>query len=289
LLAKCSAILGLLTLLGGTYFFGIRPGQLTWGATAQELAQPLPGDNLVRDPTFCATRAVTIAARPEDIWPWIVQIGWNRAGFYGDDLIENLGSSRGIRSATAILPELQGLAAGDRVYMSTVAYLVVQSMTRNRFFTWAADVRYPSGSYTWALFPIDRNHTRVLFRIRFHHHWLEPKLAALDLFTEFAGHVAVRRMLLGLRDRTEGRPIQSLAIQGFEITMWSFAIVEFLLAVTLIFFRHRWRRAWITALLAALVLLFALYARQPIWIGAALQLPVLAAIVWAWRADANVA
>ena len=47
----------------------------------------MPGDDLVSSPTFCATRAITIHARPEDVWPWLVQMGYNRAGSYSYDLI----------------------------------------------------------------------------------------------------------------------------------------------------------------------------------------------------------
>ena len=65
----------------------------------------MPGDDLVANPTFVATRAITIRGRPEDIWPWIAQMGFDRAGYYGYDLIENIGSKTGIRSAESIVPE----------------------------------------------------------------------------------------------------------------------------------------------------------------------------------------
>jgi hypothetical protein len=80
-----------------------------------------------------------------------VQIGYGRAGFYGYDLIENLGSPRGIRSARRIVPELQRLAAGDRVYMSAIAYLVAHSMAPNKFLIWAGDENPPGGAFTFAL------------------------------------------------------------------------------------------------------------------------------------------
>jgi hypothetical protein len=69
----------------------VRPWQLTWGATAEEVSRSLPGDDLVARPTFNATRAITIAAPPERIWPWLVQTGLTRAGWYSYDLLDNLG------------------------------------------------------------------------------------------------------------------------------------------------------------------------------------------------------
>jgi hypothetical protein len=282
--AKSLAVIALFVLQSGVYYFAIRPEQLRWGATPEELARPLPGDDLVRTPTFWATRAVTIAGRPEDIWPWIVQIGYDRAGFYGCDLIENVGSKRGIRSARQIVPELQRLGVGDRVYMSRIAYLIVYSMAPHRLLIWAGAENPPGGAFTWALFPVDQNHTRLVMRIRFHHHWTDQRIL-LDLFTEFADHVAVPKMLLGIRDRVEGRRIQPLAMQAAEITVWMAAFLEFLVPVVLIMVRRQWWRAWTSALLAASALLFVLYARAPIWTGALLQVPIVASIVWAWKAD----
>ena len=92
----------------------LRPWQLTWGATAGEVSRSLPGDDLIPRPTFNATRAITIAAPPEEIWPWLVQVGLTRAGWYSYDILDNLGR----RSATRIIPELQDLAPGDIIPMS---------------------------------------------------------------------------------------------------------------------------------------------------------------------------
>ena len=280
---KSLAVLALLALLIGVYYFAIRPGQLHWGATPEELAQPLPGDDLVAAPALRATRAVTIAGRPEDIWPWIIQIGYDRAGFYGYDLIENLGSKRGIRSAAKIVPELRRLSVGDKVYMSRIAYLVIHSMTPNRFLVWVGEDP-PHGAFTFALFPADERRTRLVVRTSLRYHWTDSRIL-LDLFTEFGDHVAVPRMLLGIRDRVEGRQIQPLAVQGMEIAVWLAALLEFLLGIVLILVRRQWWRTWITALLAASALLFALYAREPIWTGALLQVPILASMVWARRGN----
>src|SRR6516225_890741 len=73
------AVAVLMALLGSSYFFLIRPAQLRWGATSEEVARPMPEDNIVADPVFDATRAITIRARPEQIWPWLAQMGFGRA------------------------------------------------------------------------------------------------------------------------------------------------------------------------------------------------------------------
>lgn len=96
------------------YIRWFRPWQLTWGATPAEVARALPGDELVPRPTSKATRAITIRATPSEIWPWLVQVGLTRAGWYRYDLLDNLGR----RCATRIIPELQRLEVGDVVPMS---------------------------------------------------------------------------------------------------------------------------------------------------------------------------
>jgi hypothetical protein len=63
------------------YVAFIRPRQMHWGATEEEISQALPYDDLVPNPTWNSTRAITVEATPEQIWPWLVQVGWGRAGY----------------------------------------------------------------------------------------------------------------------------------------------------------------------------------------------------------------
>ena len=66
-----------------------RRWHLHWGAIDAEVAAAMPGDELVPEPSFSATWAITIQAPPELVWPWIVQLGTGRAGFYSYDLFDN--------------------------------------------------------------------------------------------------------------------------------------------------------------------------------------------------------
>ena len=268
------AVMVLPCLLYAIYLFAIRPAALCWGATAVEVARSMPGDDLVPSPSFCATRAITIHGRPEDIWPWLVQIGYGRAGFYGYDLIENLGSGTGIRSSESILPDLQDPKPGETLTISAVASLVFESIQPDHYLIWRGAANPIDSSFVWGLYPIDASHTRVISRIRLRYHWRDRRLA-LDLFTEFADHVAVPKILLGLKGRVEGRIAQSLAGEAFEIAVWILAFAEFVAAVVLVLRRHRWWRAWLLGLGAALSLLFTLYGHAPEWIGVALVCVVL--------------
>ena len=278
LLVRLFSIIGLFAGVLVVYVFGLRPLLLRRGATPEELARAMPGDGLVVNPTFCATRAITIRGRPEDIWPWIAQMGYNRAGFYGYDLIENLGSRRGIRSADRILPELQRPAAGDRVYMSRIAYLSFDSVVPNRYLIWKGSDCPADSVFTWAIYPMDANHARLVSRIRIRYHWRDRRIL-LDLFTEFADPVAVPTILEGIKARTEGREPELVRVQAVEIAVWALALLELFAAVACVFRWRAWWKAWLLALASVGVLMFALYARQTVWIAAGLVL-VLGVVLW---------
>ena len=118
-----------------------------WGSTAAERAGSMPGDELLRHAQFRATRAITIVAPPQAVWPWLVQVGALRAGWYSNDLLDNLGHP----SATVIVPELQHLEVGQWVPMAPSGppsdrnAFKVHSFEVNQWLLWAKP------DSTWAL------------------------------------------------------------------------------------------------------------------------------------------
>jgi hypothetical protein len=106
-----------LLLLGAAaagYYFIVRPWHRRWGATETEVAAQMPGDELVSGANYNTTRAITIHAKPAQVWPWLVQIGQGRGGMYSYDFLENL-SGLNMHSAKNILPEYQDLKPGDTI------------------------------------------------------------------------------------------------------------------------------------------------------------------------------
>jgi hypothetical protein len=94
------------------YVLWIRPRLLTWGATRDETTRTYPGDELVPDANGGATMATTLPAPPEKVWPWLVQMGGNRGGWYSWDSLDNNGE----RSADRIVPEWQNLEEGQHLH-----------------------------------------------------------------------------------------------------------------------------------------------------------------------------
>jgi proline iminopeptidase len=103
-------VLGGLGLVVVGYAVVLRPRLLRWGATQDELRRPFPGADLVPDGTRSATMAVTIDAPPARVWPWLVQMGVDRGGWYSWDRLDNFGR----HSADRLHPEWQSLRLGDR-------------------------------------------------------------------------------------------------------------------------------------------------------------------------------
>ena len=178
----------------------LRNWVLTWGATAEEAAGRLPGDELLESADIVATRAIRIDAAPPAIWPWLVQMGPGRAGAYTYDWIENL-FRLNMHSADRIHPEWQDLEVGDVLRSGPdkpgmrVEILVTERVLSNRS---------EAGDWVWTfvLAPEDGS-TRLISRNR-----IAMKGAAAGqrlgmLVMEPGSLVMERKMLLGIKRRAE--------------------------------------------------------------------------------------
>ena len=277
LVIKILSVAAILVSVATVYLTVIRPWYMRWGATDEEVARVMPGDEIVAQPTFNSTRAVSIEGSPGEIWPWLVQMGYGRAGFYGYDLIENLGSQRGLESARAIIPELQGFEVGDDMPISVVATHKIKVMETGRYLIWADK---NAGAFTWGLYPLNDHQTRLVLRFRFHHRWYDW------LFTDWADHIAVRKMLLGVKDRVEGR-VEPMAFQNAEIATWAVAALEFIVAIILIFKLRRWWWGWLLSVVGAGILSTTLYAFPPFWLSMSVEIILLASMIFIVRTTAG--
>lgn len=102
------AVLSAVLASSAVYFLFVRPRVRSWGVDPNEAELRLPGDDLIIDATAIETRGITIDAPVSAVWPWLVQMGYQRAGWYSYDAIDNKGTS-----SDSIVPELQQLSTGD--------------------------------------------------------------------------------------------------------------------------------------------------------------------------------
>jgi hypothetical protein len=174
---------------------------LTWGARGDEVAAKLPGDELLPDADLVTTRAVTVNAPPEAIWPWLMQMGSGRGGAYTYDWIENL-LGLDMHSADEILPQYQHIAMGDELPMgSGRPGMTVAVLDPPRTLA----VRIADQNWVWifALVP-DGESTRLISRNRIATSALSRASRLFYmLFMEPGSLVMERKMLLGIKQRTE--------------------------------------------------------------------------------------
>ena len=210
-------VLGIVV-LGVTYAFVVRPWHLRRGSTKEEIQRSLPGDELVSDPKFVWNQAITINAPIAEVWPWVVQIGNQRAGWYSWDGIHRLlgvaGSVDDPRgSANRIIPELQDLQLGDEIRMmpedmGAPGYKVVSIEPERALVTHIDDEN--GASWVWVLDPIDAGTTRLI--VRFRQKW-GPGLMGLAFWIgdELGSLLMQPKTLSGIKQRAEAASAQKAA------------------------------------------------------------------------------
>ena len=223
------------------FTLAVRPWWRSWGVDPADATLAFAGDDLVPDATVTETRGVEIDAPPDAVWPWLVQMGYNRAGWYSYDLVDMKGAS-----VDTILPELQHLAVGDLVPNSPDTSFVVRALEPGRALVLFADektveeqvaaarARKEAGeamedapanlkaagkmmpamagfaaSWAFVLVPLDEGRrTRLVERFRVRMPAPEgPAAAALAGAFGFGVFAMTRKQMLGIRDRAEAASI----------------------------------------------------------------------------------
>ncbi|HUI44266.1 MAG TPA: hypothetical protein VL523_20050 [Terriglobia bacterium] len=194
-----------------------RPWFLHWGATKGEIQGQWPGDELSPPGAGNATRAITIYASAAQVWPWIVQIGQDRAGFYSYTWLENL-LRCDMHTTQRIVPGWQSLQAGDTVWMCDRARFdgrgrtIVAELIPGRALILAAPGdaealakagRAPNGTWGFVLDPIDEHQTRLIMQTR----GGENRGVLGSLWSWFvfdpAHFIMERGMMIGIKERAE--------------------------------------------------------------------------------------
>ena len=186
-----------------------------WRATRLEMAASMPGDELISRARYRSTHAITIDARPDDVWPWLVQMGQGRGGLYSYDWLENLLGLH-IHSADRIDPDLQSLAVGDVIRLVpegtqpplrfVVARLeqralLVLGPDKARAQAFAEHLPHPCWTFQLTAVGVEQCRLVVRFQADFAPTplgWVAYKYALRPVH-----FVMERKMMLGIKDRAE--------------------------------------------------------------------------------------
>lgn len=198
------------------YVFAIRPWHRRWGATDAEVSGSMPGDDLVEDANFRTTRAIDIDAPREAVWPWLVQIGQGRGGFYSYDLLESM-MDLDIHSADQILPEFQELGVGDAIpFEPEGGGYTVAEIAPNHHLVLFTDgtgdsevdkaFRQANASSTWTFLLKEPEPERARFVVRWRTRWdlqSSPASLLIGLVLDPIEFIMERKMMRGIKERAE--------------------------------------------------------------------------------------
>jgi hypothetical protein len=253
------------------FLIGVRPWALRWGASDEEAHARLPGDELI-DAATQSTRAITIDAPAERVWPWLLQLGQDRGGFYSYTLLENLVGTD-MKNLDVLRPELQAWQVGDKLWMyppdklGGQGYAVLARLDPARalvFSTRRIGSERFDGSWAFVLRPIDAQATRLLIRGR-----STPPRSKLQRGFELLAFEPIHfmmehKMMENLKAHAEGRE-PSAVTDALELVMYASCFFLFCAAAIRLV---RWpvARRWLLVIVSAGLGFQLLTFVQPPWI-----------------------
>src|SRR3990172_974694 len=196
---------------GIVYFAFVRPKVRGWGLDPHEAELPLPGDDLIPEPSHVETRGITINAPVAKVWPWLVQMGFGRAGWYSFEMLDNKAS------ADSVLPEFQALKAGDVMPTHPGGGFLVKTVEPERALVLYTDTdllrsqaerseneSYPEIKASWAFYlqPEDGT-TRLIERFRAKTPGSGPATAVLGEIMGTGIVLMTRKQMMSIKERVE--------------------------------------------------------------------------------------
>ncbi len=259
----------------------------SWGATAEEAERSLPGDDLTVRRTLFWTNAVTIDAPPEDVWPWIAQLGDTRGGFYSYTFIENrVGALMGAEDYTVVYvnadathPEWQNPQPGDAIIQGSLKirevipqkYLLADSITPVPFM-WV---------WGWYIEPLEGGaKTRLLVRFAIEVPASDEENPIMGFMMNTGGFVMQQNMIRGIKLRAEGRT-EPAWTEPVEIGLWLAALLSGLVGMGLYLFKREWRKPLAVAVVAVIAIFVLTFVQPSLPVRFLIDAGLIAGATWA--------
>ena len=262
------------------FFLVARPWYLSWGADQEVKAAPLPGDNLLWQGKPRETRAILIHAPGGRVWPWVAQIGQDRAGFYSYQILENLVGCQ-MKNLDYLIPALQHWREEDSLWMyprdraGGVGRAPLARFDPGHalvFYTRRPGTTFsdpPDGTWAFVVEPVDDGTSRLIMRSKgrgtlgllgasFERGIFEPIHFAME-----------RKMMEGIKTRAEGRPVSN-AGDDIQVILWVLTLACFIVSGVFVLEGRGWRWHAVTFTTAGLLFGVLTLAQPSVWLGAPL-------------------
>lgn len=181
----------------------VTPWQRNWGATDDEQLRVMPGDDLVSAPEYVTTRAITVDAPPQAVYPWLVQMGYRRGGLYSWDFLDRIFGFLDAPSSRVVLPQFQDLKPGDEIPLGRGKPFPVKDLKENEYLLLAGGQDGMDWTWSTALYPTNDGQTRLVTRNMGSGLGRGVRGRVLLFVVDVAAFIMVRRWLQVLKGRAE--------------------------------------------------------------------------------------
>lgn len=250
----------------------------TAGATAAEVQRTYPGDDILTHPVVAWTHAVTIRAAPEKVWPWIIQIGDTRGGFYSYTYVENLIAQKDLyKNADQIHPEWQNPSVGQGIIFDMLA---IQKVEAGRYMLATDNVPDLGWTWLWWLEPQANGNTRLIIRMRIQADTPMPQV--LMSLVDLGGYVMEKGMIDGIKTRAEGF-IPPAYTQVGGIVVWVLTLLVGLACAGLFIFLDQWKPPLVVALCSLTALFVFTFLQPELWLRTFIAILLLVGMEYSYR------
>jgi hypothetical protein len=257
------ALASILAAILSAFLMFVRPWYQRWGATDAETRRALPGDEIIPDAAGQETRAITIHAPVEKVWPWVAQLGQDRGGFYSYDLLENLVGCE-MPTSDRIDRSRQSWRLGDKLWMypprkaGGAGYATLRTHVPGRVLGFGTRLfgtplgAAENGSWSFVLEAVDASTTRLLVRGR-SAHGRSALGTVVDRFVFEPAHFTMeRRMMTAIKELAE-TGVRGRGQNHAHVFLWTIAFVLFVAAIAMVLGSDQWWHALVAVVAAALV------------------------------------